>query len=74
METRKKRTLTFDQQALGELEIGIIGQPTQALSENTKEQGEAHVDVCATFVVDVNVAYFNRMEVELHKTIDMIEE
>jgi hypothetical protein len=39
-----------------------------------KEQGEAHVDVCATFVAYVVVTYVSRLEVELHKTIDMIEE
>jgi len=39
-----------------------------------KEQGEAHVDVCVTFVVAVVIAYVNTMEVELHKTINMIEE
>jgi hypothetical protein len=39
-----------------------------------KEQGEAHVDVCPTFAADVVVAYVSRMDVELHKTIDMIEE
>lgn len=74
METRKKRTLAFDQQALGDVDIGIIGQPTQALTKNMKEQGEAHVDVCVTFVVAVVIAYVNTMEVELHKTINMIEE
>jgi hypothetical protein len=39
-----------------------------------KEQGETHVDVCTTFVANVATAYVSRMEVELHKTIDMIEE
>jgi len=34
-----------------------------------KEQGEAHVDVCATFVANVVATYVSRMEVELHKTI-----
>jgi hypothetical protein len=46
----------------------------QALNENMEEQGEAHVDVCATSMVDVVAAYVNRMEVELQKTINMIEE
>jgi len=39
-----------------------------------KEQGEAHVDVCATFLAYVVVTYGSRLEVELHKTIDMIKE
>jgi hypothetical protein len=39
-----------------------------------KEQGEAHVDVCATSVANVVVAYVSRMDIELHKTINMIEE
>jgi hypothetical protein len=36
-----------------------------------KEQGEAHVDVCATFVANVVVAYVSRMEVELHKILTL---
>jgi hypothetical protein len=70
----EKKTLAFDQQALGDVETRIIRQPMWALNENMKEQGETRVDVCATFVANVATTYVSRMEVELHKTIDMIEE
>ncbi len=39
-----------------------------------KEKGEVRVDVCVTSVADVATTYVNRMEVEMQKTIDMIEE
>jgi hypothetical protein len=39
-----------------------------------RKKGEVHVDVCVTSVADVATTYVNRMEVELQKTIDMIEE
>jgi hypothetical protein len=74
MVTRKKKTSTSYQQALKDVETWIIGQPVQALNENMEEQKKAHVDVCTTSMVGVVAAYVSRMEVELQKTIDMIEE
>jgi len=74
MVTRKKKTSASYQQALKDVETWIIGQPVQALNENMEEQKKAHVDVCTTSMVGVVATYVSRMEVELQKTIDMIEE
>ncbi len=61
-----------------DLEIGVIGQQTQVgvedvgaltLSGNIEKQLQVGVDTRETFAMDVN-----RIEVELHKIIDMIEE
>jgi hypothetical protein len=74
MVTKKKKTSAPYQQALKDVETWIIRQLVQALNENMEEQKKTHVDVYATSMVGVVAAYVNRMEVELQKTIDMIEE
>lgn len=74
MVTKKKKISASYQQVLKDVETWIIGQPVQALNENMEEQKKTHVDVYATSMVGVVAAYVNRMEVELQKIIDMIEE
>jgi hypothetical protein len=70
----KKKTSASYQQALKDVETSIIGQLVQALNENMEEQKQAHVNVYTTSMAGVVVAYVSIMEVELQKTIDMIEE
>jgi hypothetical protein len=74
MVTMKKKTSASYQQVLKDVETLIIGQLVQVLNENMEEQKEAHVNVYATSMVGVVAAYVSRMEVELQKTIEMIEE
>jgi hypothetical protein len=51
------------------VQVGVEDELTLAFNGNMEEQVQANVDVRETFMVDVS-----RIEVELQKTIDMIED
>ncbi len=52
-----------------QVQVGVEDELTLAFNGNMEEQVQANVDVRETFMVDVS-----RIEVELQKTIDMIED